>query len=59
MNPRWLLRAAKVARNPPSWRMVLFGGCVIAAALALGAVEHWVGWPDWLTVPNDMRRPGR
>ena len=49
MNPLWLLRMSRWARRPPSARRVLLVLAVVAACLALAAVERWVGWPDALT----------
>lgn len=54
MNLRWMVRAAKWARNPPSERMVRLVFGVILAALILIGIEYFVGWPEWLTV-NDLR----
>lgn len=54
----WLVRMARWARHPPSARRVLLVAGVIAACLALVAVERWVGWPDWLTVSGTGGRPG-
>ncbi|AHM05176.1 hypothetical protein roselon_02882 [Roseibacterium elongatum DSM 19469] len=51
----WLLRAVGWVRNPPSAKMVKLVLAVIAVALALGAVERFLGWPDWLTVDNIRR----
>ena len=49
MNPRWLLRMARWARNPPSEGRVKFVFAIIAICLALVAIEYFFGWPDWLT----------
>jgi hypothetical protein len=57
MNPRWFIRMSQWARHPPSWgRVKLYAG-VIAACLALVAVERFIGWPDWLTVERMPKRP--
>ncbi|MBN9889049.1 hypothetical protein [Salipiger abyssi] len=58
MNPLWLLRMAKWARNPPSSGRVKLVLAVIAFCLALYAVERWVGWPDALS-PERLRVPNR
>jgi len=50
VNLRWLLRAARWARRPPKETTVKLVLGVIAAALLLAGVEHFLGWPDWLTV---------
>jgi hypothetical protein len=54
---RQLLRMTRWARNPPSTRRVILFFAVLAACLALFAVERLIGWPDWLT-PN-MTPKGR
>ncbi len=51
MNPLWLLRLSRWARNPPSWRKLVLIGVVLALCLLAAGVEYFVGWPDWLT-PN-------
>jgi hypothetical protein len=50
----WLLRAKRWVQNPPSARRVVLILGVVAACLALAAVEWLVGWPDWLT-PDRLR----
>lgn len=55
MNPLHLLRMAKWARNPPSWRSVKLGAAVLAACLLLWGIEMIWGWPDWLTVNGKIR----
>ncbi|MFT6605562.1 MAG: hypothetical protein ACRBBK_01485 [Paracoccaceae bacterium] len=59
MNPRWFLRASKLARNPPSWKRVVLGAAVIAMCLALVGVEYFIGWPDFLTLDRPPRGIGR
>lgn len=56
MNYRWLLRASKWARRPPSERRVKLVLVVIAIALAIIALEKLGLWPDWATMD---RRPDR
>ncbi|APX88608.1 hypothetical protein BV394_01755 [Brevirhabdus pacifica] len=56
MNQRWLLRMAKWAHNPPSAARVKLVLGVVAVALALGAVEYFVGWPEWLKVNAPVSR---
>lgn len=48
------VRMAKWARHPPSARRVRLVLVVLALCLALAAIEHWIGWPDALTV-NKLR----
>ena len=55
MNPRWLLKMSQWSRNPPPLSRVLLVLAVVAACLALYAVEHFIGWPDALT-PNNVSR---
>ena len=50
MNPRHFLRMSKWARHPPSSRRVKLLLAVIAACLALYAVERWIGWPEFLVL---------
>lgn len=60
MNPLfWLMRMRRWAQHPPSWRQVKLVMAVIAACLALVAVEVFVGWPDWMTLERDTLRPMR
>lgn len=50
MNPRWMIRMARWAHRPPSWGYVKLVFAIVAAGLALVAVERFVGWPDWATL---------
>ncbi len=54
MNPRWLLRMARWARNPPSPGRVKLVLAVVALCLLLLAIERLFGWPEALTV-NRLR----
>ncbi|QFT59845.1 hypothetical protein FIU94_13510 [Sulfitobacter sp. THAF37] len=56
MNPIWLMRMAKWARNPPSAaRVKLVLGAVVLALLIIGI--EWMGWwPDWATAERVPRR---
>jgi hypothetical protein len=56
MNHLWLLRAARWARNPPSSGRVKLVLGVIAACLVLVGIEHFWGWPDFLTVSKTSHR---
>ncbi len=49
MDPRWLLRASRWARNPPSAKRVYLVLGVVAICLLLFAIERLFGWPAWLT----------
>ncbi|MTD98918.1 hypothetical protein GIY56_01290 [Paracoccus sp. YIM 132242] len=46
----WLLRASKWARNPPSARSVKLVLAIVAAGLAIAALEGLDLWPDWATL---------
>ncbi|WP_265500726.1 hypothetical protein [Paracoccus beibuensis] len=52
----WLLRAARWARHPPSAKMVKLVLAVVAAGLALLALEKLGLWPDWATL-DEGRAP--
>ena len=55
MDPvRWMLKAKRWAQKPPSMKQVIFTLAVIAACLALAAVEWFGLWPEWLRV-NSLR----
>ena len=54
-NMIWLLRAAKWARRPPSAKMVKLVLAIVAAGLALLALEKLGLWPEWAT--QDQRPP--
>ena len=49
MNPRWLFRMARWARNPPSEGRVKLVLGIVVLCLALFAIERFIGWPDWLS----------
>lgn len=55
MNPIWLIRMARWARNPPPMaRVKLVVGVVILCFVVFG-IEYFWGWPDWLTVNGKTR----
>lgn len=54
MDPRWLLRASRWARKPPSARRVWLVAGVVVFCLILYAIERLFGWPGWLT-PSSVR----
>lgn len=57
LDPRQLLRASMLARNPPSEKRVKFVFGVMAIALVIGGIE-WMGWwPDWATSQRIPRTP--
>lgn len=54
---RWLLRASRWSRNPPSAGRVRLVLGVVAVALAIAGVQ-WAGWwPDWATLEPQPGRP--
>ncbi|WP_212523141.1 hypothetical protein [Actibacterium sp. MT2.3-13A] len=55
MSMRWLLRASRWARNPPSEKRVKLVLGVVALCLLLVALERFFGWPDWLTLEGTPR----
>lgn len=56
MNPLvWLMRMSRWARHPPPLWKVILVVAVIAACVALVAVETWIGWPDALTTQGGAR----
>jgi len=55
VNPRHFWKMARLVRNPPSEKRVIFVFSIIAICLAVAAVEWFVGWPDALT-PNSLRK---
>ncbi len=57
MIERLLIRMARWAHRPPSWRMVKFVLALLTALLAVAAIEKWVGWPEWMTA--ERIRPGK
>lgn len=54
---RWLLRASQWARKPPSWKRVKLLLIVLTLCLVLFGVEHFVGWPAWMTVNGKAKLP--
>lgn len=56
MNPIWLLRMSKWARNPPSATRVKLVFEIIAVAAAIWGIE-WMGWwPEWATAERIPRK---
>ncbi len=55
MHLRWFLRASRWARNPPSDKRVKLVFGLIAVCLVLAGIEHFIGWPDILTVDRPPR----
>ena len=48
---RWFLRMARWSRHPPSPSRVKIVLAAIALCLVVVGVEHFVGWPEGLTLP--------
>ncbi len=56
MNPIWLLRMSKWARNPPSAKRVMLVFGIIALAAIIVGIE-WMGWwPDWAKAERMPRK---
>ena len=55
MNLFWLLRAARIARRPPSNKRLILIAVVMAIVLVLYGIEQLWGWPEWLT-PERVNR---
>lgn len=58
MNPIWFVKMAKVARHPPSKKMIILWSVVIIGALVIFGIERYIGWPDFLTVNSRSRGVG-
>lgn len=52
---RWLLRAKRWAQHPPSPKKVAVILGVLAVCLLLAGIDHFWGWPEWLTVNGTGR----
>lgn len=52
---RILVQAAQWLRHPPSRTHLRIMVVVIAGAIALVAIERFVGWPDWARVDRGAR----
>ena len=50
MNLFWLVRMKRWVLHPPSPLKVAVVLGVVAFVLGLAAVEHFIGWPEALTV---------
>ena len=55
MGPQWFVRMARWARHPPSPGRVKLVLGVVGLCLALYAVEHIWGWPQWATVNGRIK----
>lgn len=58
MNIRWLFRAARWAQHPPSAKRVKFVLAIVAVCAAVVAIEHYVGWPEALSMDPARGRWG-
>ena len=54
---RQLLRMSKWARHPPSTRMVIMVAGIVIFGLTLAGIEHFIGWPEFLSMEPQPRRP--
>jgi hypothetical protein len=48
---------SKWARNPPSAKMVMLVAGIFIAGLVLVGIEQFIGWPDFLSMDPQPRRP--
>ncbi len=55
MDLRWLMRAKRLAQNPPSWGRVKLFAAILVVCLILFGIEQVYGWPEALT-PNGNGR---
>ena len=53
----WLLRAKRWVQNPPSSGRVKLVFGVIAVCLLIVGIEHFFGWPEWMTVDRLRQKP--
>ncbi|MEO0357346.1 MAG: hypothetical protein AAF386_03440 [Pseudomonadota bacterium] len=56
MNMLWILRMARVLRNPPSKERVMLILAVVGMVALLVGAETFGLWPDWLQVNNNHPR---
>lgn len=57
MNWHWLARMSQWVRNPPSPQRVKLFLAILAACIALWAIEQMFGWPEALTPNHTRGRP--
>ncbi len=60
MNPRWFMRMALWARNPPSRRRIQIVVFAVICTAILYGIEQYFGWPEALTaekIGNKGLRP--
>jgi len=55
-NLTWLIRASRWVRNPPGPRRIKLVFGIIAAGLAMLALEKLGWWPDWATLERGRGR---
>ncbi|WP_322865898.1 hypothetical protein U5922_006640 [Aquicoccus sp. G2-2] len=53
--PRQFLRMSRWARHPPSATRVKLVAAILAVMLVVAGIEHFIGWPEFLTL--DPRPP--
>lgn len=49
MNPLWLMRMSRWARQVRSPGQVIAVIAIVIACLAIYGIERYIGWPDWAT----------
>ena len=58
MNPFWLIRMARWARNPPGGRQVVFLIAVVVICLLIAGLAKLGYWPEWATLQGRHFRGG-
>jgi hypothetical protein len=56
MNPLWLIRMSRWARNPPSLKRVILVFSICAVAIAIWGIDYLGYWPDWARAERIPRK---
>jgi hypothetical protein len=54
---RLLVRMARWSRQRPTWKLVVGVAATLALIAGIAGIEHFVGWPEALTVDRLPRNP--
>ena len=57
MSWRWLMRAARWVRNPPSAKQAKRFAALVAICIAIGLIEYLGYWPDCAKLDRPPRVP--